>query len=74
MYMKRHLLKLDHLFCIVLVCSEPQQVFKYVEYLKSIFYNRILSVIPTRLIRPDVTAYFQCEKDHVNSVKQHTRT
>ena len=40
--MKRHLLKLDYLFCIVLVCSEPQQVFKYVEYLKSLFYNHIL--------------------------------
>ena len=28
-YMKRYLLKLDYLFCIVLVCSEPQQVFIY---------------------------------------------
>ena len=35
-YMKRHLLKLDNLFCIVLVCSEPQQVFKFMEYLKSL--------------------------------------
>ena len=26
--MKRHLMKLDYLFCIVSVCSEPQQVFK----------------------------------------------
>ena len=25
-------LKLDYLFCIVLVCSEPQQVFIYMEY------------------------------------------
>ena len=41
MYMKRHLLKLDYLFCIVLVCSEPQQSYKYIEYLKSIFYNHI---------------------------------
>ena len=29
MYIKRHLLKLDFFICIVLVCSEPQQVFKY---------------------------------------------
>ena len=42
MYMKRHLLKKDDLFCIVLVCSEPHQVFKYMEYLKSLFYNPIL--------------------------------
>ena len=35
MYMKRHFMKLDYLFCIVLVCSEPQHVFKYMEYLKS---------------------------------------
>ena len=32
MYMKRHLLKLFYLFYIVLVCSEPQQVFKHMEY------------------------------------------
>ena len=37
MYIKRHLLKLDYLFCIVLVCSEPKQVFKYMEYLKSFY-------------------------------------
>ena len=42
MYMKRYLLKLDYLFCIVLVFSEPQHVFKYIEYLKSLFYNHIL--------------------------------
>ena len=42
MFTKRHLLKLDYLFYIVLVCSEPQQVFKYMEYLKSLFYNHIL--------------------------------
>ena len=40
--MKRHLLKLDYLFCIVLVCSEPHQVFKYMEKLISVFYNHIL--------------------------------
>ena len=56
MYMKRHLLKLDYLFCIVLVCSEPQHVFNYMEYLKSLFYNHILSVIPTRLMKIDATA------------------
>ena len=37
MYMKRNLLKLYYLFCIVLVCSKPQQVFKYIKYLKSLF-------------------------------------
>ena len=44
-YIKGHLLKLDYLFYIVLVCSEPQQVFKYMEYmyLKSLFYNHILN-------------------------------
>ena len=40
--MEMHLLKLNYLFCIVLVCSEPQQLFKYMEYLKSLFYNHIL--------------------------------
>ena len=49
MYMKRHLLKLDYLFCIVLVCSEPQQVFKYMEYLKSLFYNHILKCYPNKI-------------------------
>ena len=55
MYTKRHLLKIDYLFCIVLVWSEPQQVFEYMEYLKSLFYNHILSVIPTRLMKLDAT-------------------
>ena len=43
-YMKRRLLKLDYLFCIVLACSEPQEVFKYMEYFKSLtlFYIHIL--------------------------------
>ena len=68
MYMKRHLLKLDYLLCIVLVCSEPQQVFKYMEYSKSLFYNNILSVIPTRLMKQDATAYLQYAKDDVISV------
>ena len=73
MYMKRHLLKLDYLFCIVLVSSEPQEVFKYKEYLKYFFYNHILSVIPTRLMKLEATVYFQCAKDGVKSVKQHIR-
>ena len=72
MYMKRHLLKLDYLFCIVLVCSEPLEVFKYMEYFKSLFYIHILSIIPNRLIKLDATVYFQCAKDDVKSVKQHT--
>ena len=49
MYMKRHLLKLDYLFCIVLVCSEQQQVFKYMEYLKSLFYNHILKCYSNKI-------------------------
>ena len=47
--MKRHLLKLDYLFCIALVCSEPQQVFKYIEYLKSLFYNHILKYYSNKI-------------------------
>ena len=42
------LLKLDFLFCIVLVCSEPQ-VFKYEEYLKSLFYNHILKCYSNKI-------------------------
>ena len=34
-YLKMHLIKLDCSFCIVRVCSELQQVFIYMEYLKS---------------------------------------
>ena len=49
MYMKRHLLKLDYLFCIVLVCSEPREVIKYMEYFKSLFYIHIFLV----LFQPD---------------------
>ena len=76
MYMKRDLLKLDYLFCIVFVCSEPQQVFKYMEYIvfKIIFISSYFEVLfPTRLIKLDATAYFQCANDDVKSVKQHTR-
>ena len=32
------------------------------------------SVIPTRLIKQDATAYFQCAKDDVKTYEQHTRT
>ena len=32
LYLKRNLMKLDCSFCIVSVCSEPQQVFKYNVY------------------------------------------
>ena len=74
MYMKSHLLELDYLFCIDLVCSEPQQVFKYMGFLKSLFYNHILSVISTRLMKLDATTYFQCAKHDVKGVKQHIRT
>ena len=70
MHMKRYLLKLDYLLCNVLVCSKQQQVFKYMEYSVIIF----LSVIPTRLMKLDATAYFPCAKDDVKSVQQHTKT
>ena len=49
MYMKRHLLKLDYLFYIVLVCSEQQHAFKYMEYLKSLFYNHILKCYSNKI-------------------------
>ena len=39
---EKALLKLDYLFCIALVCSESQQVFKYMEYSKSLSFNNIL--------------------------------
>ena len=73
MYMKRYLLKFDCLFCIVLVCSEPQEVFKSVEYLKSLFYNHILKCYSNKInqtkcnrsIKPNATAYIQCAKDGV---------
>ena len=42
-------MKLDHLFCIVLVCSEPQHVFKYMEYLKSLFYYHILKCYSNKI-------------------------
>ena len=50
MYMKRHLLKFDYLFCIILVCSEPQQVFKNMEYLQSLFYNHISKCYSNKII------------------------
>ena len=74
MYIKRHLLKSDYLFCIGLVCSELQLVFKYMEYLKSLFYHHILKYYSSKYMKLDATAYFQCAKDDVKSVKQHTRT
>ena len=42
MKLKRHSMRLSDLFFIVWVCSEPQQVFNYIEYLKLIFYYHIL--------------------------------
>ena len=49
MYMKRHLLKLNSLFCIVLVRNEPQQVFKYMEYFKSLSHNHILKCYSNKI-------------------------
>ena len=75
-YMKRYLLKLDYLFCIVLICSEPQQVFKYMEYLKLLFYNHILKCYSNKIneTRCNSLLPMQIAKDDVKSVKQHIRT
>ena len=63
--MTRHLLKLGYLFYIVLVCSEPQQVFKYGIFKIIILSSYFKSIIPTRLMKLDATVYFQCAKDGV---------
>ena len=39
-----------YLFCIFLVCSEPQEVFKYMEYFKSFFYIHILKCYSNKII------------------------
>ena len=39
---KKAFIEVRSFICIVLVCSEPQQVFKYMEYSKLSFYNHIL--------------------------------
>ena len=49
MYMKKHLSKLDYLFCIVLACSEPQHIFKYMDILKSSFYYHILKCYSNKI-------------------------
>ena len=49
MYVKRRLLKLDYLFCIVFVCSEPKEVFKYIVYFKSLFYIHILKCYSNKI-------------------------
>ena len=72
MYMKRHLLKLDYLFCIVLVCSEPQQVFKYMEYLKSLFYHHILKCYSNKINETRCNSLLPMCKGCCKSVKQHT--
>ena len=74
MYMKRHLLKLDYLFCIVLVCSEPKEVFKYMEYFKSLFYIHILKCYSNQINETRCNSLLPMCKDDVKSVKQHTRT
>ena len=60
--MEMHLLKLDLFICIFLVCSEPQQVFKYMLYLKSFFYNHILKCYSNNMMKPHAIADFQCAK------------
>ena len=37
------------LICIVLVCSEPQEVFNYMEYSKQFFYNHILKCYSNKI-------------------------
>ena len=41
-------------FFIDRVCSEPQQIFNYLEYLKLFFYIIFWSTIPTRQIKPQM--------------------
>ena len=60
-------------FCIVLVCSEPQQVFKCMEYLKSLLYHHISKVFRTRLKKTRCNSLLPMCNDDVKSVKQHTR-
>ena len=50
MYMKMQLLKIDYLLCFVLVCTEPQRVFKYMEYLKSLFYTQTKKIRPIFMV------------------------
>ena len=42
---EKYLMKLDYSFCIVRVCREPQQVYKYIGFFKSFFYCIILKVL-----------------------------
>ena len=74
MYIKRHLLKLDFFICIVLVCSEPQQVLKYMEDLKSFFYNHILKCYSNNINKARCNSLLPMCKVDVKSVKQNTIT
>ena len=46
---EKALLKLEYLFCIFLVCSEPQKVFKYMEYFNLLFYIHILKCYSNKI-------------------------
>ena len=67
-------MKLDYLFCIVLLCSKQQQVFKYMEYLKSLLYSHILKCYSNTINETICNSLLPMWKDDVNSIKQHTRT
>ena len=67
-------MNLDFFSCIVLVCSEPQQVFKYMEYLILFFYNHILKFYSNNINETRCNSSLPMCKVDVKSVKQNTRT
>ena len=62
------------LFCIVLVCSEPQEVFKYMEYFKSLFYIHILRCYSNNINKTRRNSLLPVCTGWCKNVKQHTRT
>ena len=71
---KKAFIEVRFFICIVLVCSEPQQVFKYMEYLKSFFYNHILKCYSNNINKARCNSLLPMCKVDVKSVKQNTRT
>ena len=74
MYMKRHLFKLVINSALSKFVVKPQKVFKYIEYLNSLFYYHILKCYSKKIMKIDATACFEYANDDVKNVKQHTRT
>ena len=71
---KKAFIEVRFFICIVLVCSEPQQVFKYMEYLKSFFYNHILKCYSNNINKARCNSLLPMCKVDVKSVNQNTRT